>query len=221
MFSNPGEMHNMVSSSVFNVLRTLKKYNPDDEYYEAYKWHYDKNGMNFMDTYYMMQWIGANIQPQRILEVGSRTGISICQLLSSYIDYSKIERVVLVDIFAERGDSGRIKDNLQLLNIPTEKLSIREQSSLDALPVMIESKITYDYILVDGCHDKPVATEDLNNAVQLIEPGGYILFDDLTPDGCSLQDVWDEFKYAYGEKFKFMENHDGKGLGVAIRRNET
>jgi|GEM_PF-1886325 len=203
------------TSSIFNILRILKKLNDSDTFLEAYHWHLNKRKDTFMDTYHFMQWVGANVRPKRILEIGTRTGISICQLLSAYTNYDSLEEIILCDLFNDGLATPQgVLNALNYLNIPTDKVKFIVGSSLDEIPKFI-GKQTFDYILVDGNHDKDYARKDLINAVQLIEKGGYIVFDDITPDGCSLQDVWDEFKTNNNASFNFMENHDGKGLGVA------
>jgi predicted O-methyltransferase YrrM len=210
----------VINSVIFNNLRILKKINPEDTYYEAYKWHFEKRGLDFMDAYHFMWWLGANIAPKRILEIGSRTGVSLCQLLSAYTSYKGIDRIVCCDNFSEIGSPEIIKANLSYLNIPDgiiSKVEFLTGSSLEEIPKLDEK---FDYILVDGCHDKDYARQDLINSEKLIDVGGYITMDDLAPDGCSLQDIWDEFKYNHKNGFEFYENHEGKGLGVAKRIKE-
>jgi ADP-heptose:LPS heptosyltransferase/predicted O-methyltransferase YrrM len=212
------QRNRMVNAHIFNILRILKKYNPKDEYLEAYQWHYAKRGENFMDSYHVMHWIGSNFAPKRILEIGCRTGVSICQLLSSYFKYDAIEKVFLCDIFAEMGSPDSVKANLEILNIPTDRIQFIKGSSIEEMPRLIADGQTFDYILVDGCHDKEYAKMDLIHAHALIEQGGFILFDDITPDGCSLQDVWDDFKQTYRQQFEFYEDHNGKGIGIARKK---
>jgi len=203
-----------VNSAIFNTLRILKKENPRDMYFEAYKGHYAKRGDKFMDTYHFMWYLGAIVKPKRILEIGTRTGISLCQLLSATLDYDKIEKIILCDTFTEPPATPQVVlSNLRYLNIPVVPEFI-VGSSLEEIPKLKEE---FDYILVDGCHDKDYARQDLFNATKIIAPLGYIVFDDLTPDGCSLQDVWDEFKLLNADKFIFGENHNGKGVGYAKR----
>ncbi len=206
----------MINAHIFNILRILKKNFPQDQYLEAYQWHYAKRGENFMDSYHIMHWIGSHYAPKRVLEIGCRTGVSICQLLSSYFDHSDVT-VDLCDVFAEMGSPEIVQKNIDSLNIPIMP-AFHFGSSLGIMPRMIEEGRTFDYILVDGCHDKDYARQDLINAVKLIEPRGFILFDDITPDGCSLQDVWDEFKKNYSGEFSFLEDHNGKGIGVATKK---
>jgi len=209
--------HEVATSVILNTLRILKKVNPEDGYLEAYYWHFNKNKDKWFDLYHFLWWLGSHIEPSRVLEIGCRTGVSISQLLSSYRNYGRISKIVLCDLFAEIGDSDMVLRSLQHLNIPTDKIEFKIGSSLEEMPKMISAGDKFDYILVDGCHDKPYAEADLKNAVELIDLYGYIAFDDLTPDGCSLQDVWDKFKAENKENFEFFENQNGKGLGVARR----
>lgn len=212
-FGNP-EMQKYATAAIMNTLRILKKNNPDDTYLEAYYWHYEKQGDKFTDLYHFLWWLGANVNPKRILEIGCRTGVSICQLLSACMYYDKIERIILCDNFSEIGNQGVVLDNIQYLNIPINKIEFLIGDSLELIPKINED---FDFILVDAGHDKAYATADLTNAADLIALNGYIAFDDLTPDGCSLQDVWDSFKAIYKDIFSFSETQNGKGLGIARR----
>jgi len=216
---NSVELKQIATASIFNVLRILQKYNPQDKYYDAYKWHYNKRGPSFVDLYHVAWWLGSTYQPKRILEIGCRTGVSLCQLLSSYHTYDGIEEITLCDIFAEQGSPDQVLSNLEALNIPVrDKVEFRVGSSLDEMPKLIAEGKLYDYLVVDGCHDKNFATADLENAVKLCDKGGVILMDDLSSDGCSLQDVWDDFKSRHASEFEFQEDNNGKGIGIARKK---
>ena len=76
---------------------------------------------------------------------------------------------------------------------------------------------TFDYILVDGDHSKDGARIDLENVVRLCAPGGVIVFDDITPDGMDLKDVWLTFAQKYANDFHFEMNENGKGIGWAVK----
>jgi predicted O-methyltransferase YrrM len=210
-----------VNAAIFNTMRILKKVNPGDTYLENYLWHYEKNKDKFIDTYHLMWEIGANIAPSRILEIGTRTGISIAQLLSPMSLPHQVrarERIVLVDLFNDGFISPElVKLNLKYLNIPLDKIEIITGDSKDVLPVIASQKQLFDYILIDGCHEKDVAREDLENAVPLLDVSGIILFDDLGVDGCSLKDVWIDFQAVHAE-FLYCQNYiDGKGVGVGVK----
>lgn len=230
---NPTEMSEFIAgcmkhdkvtnAAVFNVLRTLKGTNSGDSYYENYLWHYNKRGDTFFDYYHLLWTLGANMQPKRILEIGCRTGISVAQLLSSIIKYDGL-KIVLCDIFGDGFISPMlIQMNLKHLNIPQETINSIEFLVGDSLKEIPEYKQKnpdqlFDYILVDGNHDKNIAMQDLENVVDMLDIGGILVFDDISQDGCNLGDVWHTFGQAHYTRFLFHENFDGKGVGVAIRK---
>lgn len=204
---------------IFNTMRILKRVNPGDTYLENYMGHYQKNGDNFFDTYHLMWVIGAVHKPKRILEIGVRTGISICQLLSAYIDHSIIERITLCDTFNDGFCSPElVKLNMKHLNLYEpikDKVEWLIGDSKDSVP-KLEGE--FSYILVDGSHDKKDARQDLENVVRLCAKHGFILFDDIGKDGCDLKDVWEDFKSAHKDEFIFEENYSGKGVGWCVRK---
>ncbi len=207
---------------VLNTLRILKAKNPGDTYYDEYLKHFAREGEEFYDQYHFAIERVMDFAPKRILEVGVRTGLSICNMLSAYTDYSGIEKVVLVDVWNDGFASPRIVQmNLKAVGIPQELFNKIELHTVDShvyLPeVMIPRGDSFDYILVDGDHSKEGARIDLSNAAKLVEPGGVIVFDDITDRGCNLQDVWDDFKEIYWKEFTFSEDHNGKGVGWAIK----
>jgi len=215
--------HNpVVNATIFSTMRTLKKVNPGDTYLENYLWHFIKRGNSFVDYYHLLWHLGAQLELKNIMEIGCRTGISICQLLSAMIDLSEVD-VILFDIFADGFTSPEIvKMNMKALNLEPNTLKFVIGDSATTLPEWkdspcdIEGGIKFDYILVDGNHEKVAARTDLENVLSLTQPGTIILFDDIAEDGCNLNDVWSSFKSDHSGKFIWHENFDGKGIGVAI-----
>lgn len=211
----------VVNAMVFKILDIFKKLNRGDTYYDNYLSHYKKRGDAFVDYYHLLWTIGAKIKPKAILEIGCRTGISITQLLSAMV-LSPPEKVVLCDIFNDGFISPMlVKMNLQYFNIPLDNIQFLKGDSLKIIPEYKKNNPDqqFDYILVDGNHDKDVARKDLENVFKLIKPAGIIVFDDLSEDGCNLIDVWNNFKAAYKDEFFYLENMNGKGVGLAIRKD--
>lgn len=211
------------NAALFNTMRILKKHNPGDTYLENYLYHYNKRKDDpdgFVDYYHLL-WntIGPELQPEYIMEIGCRTGISICQLLSSMMNPGNA-KVYLFDIFNDGFISPEVvKMNLRALNLPTENIKFFVGNSLETVPEFIkQDHPRMDYILVDGCHDKEVAKQDLANVIPLLNKGGIIIFDDIAPDGCNLIDVWNDFKEKNSKEFYFAENMSGKGVGVGINK---
>jgi predicted O-methyltransferase YrrM len=209
-------------AAIFNTMRILKKLNPGDTYYEAYLGMKGKYGDQFFDTYQVLWAIGVYRAPKRILEIGTRTGISLCQLLSSYIDLSGIEKVVCVDPFDQWTSANLVRANLKYLNLPhePERVTIYASSSVDCLPELRERNETFDYILVDGDHTKSVAAIDLENAHSVCENGGIIVFDDIStaPGECALLDVWEAFVENHKAEYWFNAILQGKGVAFAIKK---
>jgi predicted O-methyltransferase YrrM len=207
---------------IFSVLRTLKGINPGDAYYEAYLGHLAKRKETFFDIYHFSwSWVIEN-HPKRILEIGTRTGLSLCELLSAYIDYSMIEKIVSCDVFNDGFCSPHlVKLNLQHLNIPVlNKLEFLIGDSKIKIAEFKSSNPGYlfDYILVDGSHDRGDALLDLKNVKDLVNQKGVLVFDDISEDGVFLDPVWQEFKKENLEDFEWHEDYNGKGLGWAIKK---
>lgn len=205
-------------AAIMNTMRILKRVNPGDAYYENYLGMIKKYKEDFFDTYQVLLAIGVYRAPKRILEIGTRTGISLCQLLSSYIDLSVIETVVCVDPFDQWTSANLVRANLKYLNLPAGDLvKILAMRSEDFLPKCEE---TFDYVLVDGDHDRTVCRNDLEGAHRVVELDGVIICDDLSPsDGeCNLIGVWEDFKKSHLEEYHYAEILSGKGCGIAIRR---
>lgn len=211
---------------IFNILRILKGVNPGDAYYENYLWHLKNcksKGETFYDLYCLLWEIGAMYPRKRILEIGTRTGISMCQLLSAYEKHDEIESIVSVDPFDDGFISPAIvKANLRHLNLPSEKIEFRKGKSQDILPLLYGEGKTFDYILVDGDHTQEVAKQDLEWAHALCEKDGIIVFDDIStdPGQCGLIVVWNEFKNNRLTQYDWHEDMTGKGVAWAIKRGK-
>jgi len=214
----PNRTRALTNLLVFNTLRITKAKNPGDTYYEEYIKHWTREGTKFFDQYHYAIMKVIQKRPARILEIGVRTGSSICNMLSAYINYNDIKRIVLIDIWNDTFSSPElVKINLKLLNIPAEVISKIEFKRADSRKEVPKLQGEFDYILVDGDHSKETAIKDLEAVVRLCAQGGVIVFDDISEYGCNLKDVWDDFKAKHTGEFKFEENIKGKGVGWAIK----
>lgn len=207
------------NSVIFLVLRVLKKANPGDSYYENYLWHYTKRGETFFDIYHLAWAWAIEHKPKRILEIGTRTGISLCQLLSAFMHPEEIERIVSCDLFNDGFISpDLVKYNLRQLYIPEAVINKIDFLVGDSKATVPQLKEEFDYILVDGDHSPEGARADLENVRPLVAKGGVIVFDDITPDGMNLLPVWEEFKEKYKDEFEWFENQNGKGCAWCVRK---
>ena len=204
---------------IFAILRIIKRGNPGDLYYEAYQGHLAKRKETFFDLYHFNWSWAIEHKPRTILEIGTRTGISLCQLLSAYIDHSQIERIVCCDLFNDGFISpALVMHNLKLVGVPQATIDKVEFFVGDSKLMVPAIQGKFDYILVDGDHSKEGARIDLDNVYPLITEGGVIVFDDIGPDGMDLLDVWQAFMYKHTEEFVWEENINGKGLAWAIKK---
>ena len=78
----------------------------------------------------------------------------------------------------------------------------------------------FDYILVDGNHDKRAARRDLENVSGMLAPAGILIFDDIAEDGCGLDDVWQQFKKGHPAEYLCAEDYGGKGVAVGVRKGD-
>lgn len=205
----------ILTTYILNNLRILKGKNPGDNYYDEYLRHFQRDGEDFADQYLFAIENVMVRQPKRILEIGVRTGLSLCNMLSAYIDHSCIERIVLVDQWADSYASPEIvKMNLRAMNFPVLPIEFIVGDSLKEVP-KLEGE--FDYILVDGDHDKKVAAKDLRNVVRLCALGGVIVFDDISEHGCDLMDVFEAFHTHIKNDFECGWDMGGKGTAWAYR----
>lgn len=214
------EQSKLFTPVVMHTMRVLKGYNPADTYLENYYWHFEQHRELFFDHYHLAWIMGCYKPPKRILEIGTRTGISICQLLSAYLYYNDVQAICF-DLFDDGFISEKlVQRNLKALNIPQEIVTFVKGDSRETVPDYLQRnpEAQFDWVLVDGGHEREVAWADLENVWQAVEPGGLLIFDDISPTGCGLIDVWDRFKEAHPDEFDYCEDMNGKGTAWGVRQ---
>lgn len=210
----------LLTHMVLSVMRTLKRVNPADTYYESYIGHAQRQGDAFFDHYHLAWLWGMAKAPTRILEIGTRTGISLCQLLSALSQRDGLD-VVCFDLFNDGYISPKLVElNLKALNLNVPVNFVKGDSAQtvpDYFSANPDKK--FDWVLVDGNHDKTAARIDLENVCNHVAPGGILLFDDIStdPGECGLRDVWEQFKAEHSDLFRYGEDYNGKGLGWGLR----
>ena len=249
---------------VLNNFRLLRKIDPNDHYWSmiADTGRLTINGV-FIETAMVVSWIGCTFQPQKILEIGTRTGGSLIALLTNYQDFRNIE-VVSFDLWREyvsttyiskkitrlksKNENGgeivgnmnisekklkpffslirnlsinKVRRNLDYFNIPCNIITFISGDSKKTVPAYFEehAEKKFDYILVDGAHDKETALIDLQNIADHVADKGIIVFDDISDLSYNLMDVWIRFKELQKDKFDFIEIDCRKGIGLAFKKN--
>lgn len=210
----------LLTHMVLSVMRTLKRVNPADAYYEAYLGHAQRQGDQFFDHYHLAWLWGMAKSPKSILEIGTRTGISLCQLLSALPERDGLD-VVSFDLFNDGYISPKLVEmNLKALNLQVPVTFIKGDSAQTVPDYFAQNPLKeFDYVLVDGNHEKTAARIDLENVCNHVAPGGILLFDDISdaPGECGLRDVWEQFQADHPDMFQYGSDYHGKGLGWAVR----
>ena len=249
---------------VLNNFRLLRKLDPNDHYWSIFTdtGRLTINGV-FIETAMVVSWIGNTFHPERILEIGTRTGGSLIALLSNYQDFRNIE-VVSFDLWREYVSTtfisrkitrlrsknknendiagninisekklkpflslirnlsvNKVRRNLGYFNIPTNIITFISGDSKKTVPAYFGKypDKQFDYIIVDGAHDKETAFIDLQNIADHVAGKGIVVFDDISDLSYNLMDVWVRFKELQKDKFDFIEIDCRKGIGLAFKKN--
>jgi len=114
----------------------------------------------------------------------------------------------------------KVRRNLEYFNIPADIITFISGDSKITVPAYFErhKDKKFDYILVDGAHDKPTAWIDLQNVAGRVADGGILVFDDISDLSYGLIDVWMQFRGQYADMFDFIEIDCRKGIGLAFKK---
>jgi predicted O-methyltransferase YrrM len=115
----------------------------------------------------------------------------------------------------------KVRRNLDYFNIPSNFIKFISGDSKKTVPAYFieHPEKKFDYILVDGAHDKETAFIDLQNIADHVAEKGIIVFDDISDMSYNLMDVWIRFKELQKDKFDFIEIDCRKGVGLAFKKN--
>jgi predicted O-methyltransferase YrrM len=208
----------LLKGVVLGVNRLLAPFNGHDRYFRELV----ELGIRdyFFETYLVIAWAGLRLDPRRILEIGTRNGGSLTQLLH-LLDLNVEREVVCFDLWREIGGPKSVKKNLERLLIPARYVQFISGDSRQTVPQFLSKRPpgSFDYVLVDGGHEREVATADLRNVADCVAPGGILIFDDIGPESHGLVDVWEAFQKEQGDRFVYYQKLHRKGVGWAFRRN--
>jgi predicted O-methyltransferase YrrM len=114
----------------------------------------------------------------------------------------------------------KVRRNLDYFNIPANIITFISGDSKKTVPAYFEKHPgkKFDYILVDGAHDKPTAWTDLQNVADHVSVKGILVFDDISDLSYGLMDVWARFRERYASSFDFVEIECRKGIGIAFKK---
>lgn len=118
--------------------------------------------------------------PSKILEIGTFDGV-FARFLGSVFPKTQI---TTLDLPLEEGfdnEYGRKAANSYVLERATNLKASPNVKLIERNSVALttETKWRFDAIWVDGDHGYPVATIDITNSIRLLNPGGYLMVDDV------------------------------------------
>jgi len=150
----------------------------------------DKNP-NFWNIHVALCYLSKTLRPRRYLEIGTRRGRSLFQVLCN----SDASTVVCIDIFEDSKFEDLKQDVDSFLQRNKKNIDITYclERSETALKRLVEQQQIFDLITIDASHKYDDAVKDLALAYQLLNSTGVLIIDDvaLFPD---LMKMVKEFK---------------------------
>ncbi|MBW7974274.1 class I SAM-dependent methyltransferase [Bradyrhizobium sp. BR 10289] len=149
----------------------------------------------------------------RVLEIGSKEGRSALFWLAFFEN----AHLTCVDLFPEQ-DGGRFDRNLAGY---AERLRKIVGTSIKALGSLREENAVFDFIYVDGSHQRDDVMIDCLGAWRLLREGGVMLMDDYTwkpdnPDAERVAPAVDAFLAWHGDAEVILRSHQ-----VAVRKRPS
>jgi len=146
----------------------------------------------------------------RVLEIGSKEGRSALFWLAFFAR----AHLTCVDLFPEE-DGGRFDRNLAAHGRRLRKIV---GTSIKALGSLREENAVFDFIYVDGSHQRDDVMIDCLGAWRLLREGGVMLMDDYTwkpdnPDAERVAPAVDTFLAWHGDAEVILRSHQ-----VAVRK---
>jgi predicted O-methyltransferase YrrM len=163
------------------------------------------------------------VRPDRYLEIGVRRGKSMAQVV---VEQPRCD-VVGIDLWVtpyggvDNPGPAFVREEMTRLGHRGE-LALFSGDSREVLPRLIAESPDrrFDLITVDGDHTDEGAWRDLATTVELLRPGGWLVFDDLVHPLHTLLPVWHQFASRFADLVECAENVvDHTGTAVARRKS--
>ncbi|MCS3731601.1 class I SAM-dependent methyltransferase [Bradyrhizobium betae] len=149
----------------------------------------------------------------RVLEIGSKEGRSAI----FWLEFFAGAHLTCIDLFHDE-DSERFDLNLVAYGMRLRKIA---GTSIKALGVLREENAVFDFIYVDGSHQRDDVMIDCLGAWRLLREGGVMLMDDYTwkpdnPDAERVAPAVDVFLAWHGDAEVILRSHQ-----VAVRKRRA
>lgn len=150
------------------------------------------------------------VKEPRVLEIGVDTGSTFVPMLSFLArTFAKFE---LVGVDVKFPDFiPIIVSNMDLM--PTQRCVLIEDNSLVVLPKFIESKDSFDLVLIDGDHNYYTVSRELLYVKKLVKESSMVIVDDYNGKW-AFRDLWYSERPGYETSEKASKRIDTKFQGV-------
>jgi predicted O-methyltransferase YrrM len=152
----------------------------------------------------------SQIQSPKVLEIGLCKGITTIPLLAFMSRMHENFEFVGVDVLVQESLL-IILNNIDVL--PSQKMIIHQDSSLNALPKLTESSKKFDVVLLDGDHNYYTVSRELEYLDSLTNENSIVLIDDYH-GRWSEKDLWYSEKEGYESADKATKRIDTEKHGV-------
>ena len=152
----------------------------------------------------------SQIQSPKVLEIGLCKGITTIPLLAFMSRMHENFEFVGVDVLVQESLL-IILNNIDVL--PSQKMIIHQDSSLNALPKLTESSKKFDVVLLDGDHNYYTVSRELEYLDSLTNENSIVLIDDYH-GRWSERDLWYAEKEGYESVDRATKRIDTEKHGV-------
>ncbi len=211
-------------SAHLEQVRRLERANPGDPYYDTVRIEAMRRAGRRVQKGLFEIWLFRRTPGSVILEIGTRTGLSLVNKLG-HMPPGRRTTAFCLDLFVEQGSPSVVRDNLRRLSIDDGDVHFLVGDSKELMPALLREfpELRFDHALVDGSHDRDDAYADLCNVIPYLRSGGYLVFDDAGPTaegivGHDLIDVWERAMSGHAGEFETQHYAVPDGFCVARRR---
>ena len=168
-------------------LNTLKKIKISENIIKSHLSLFDKNIYDINLSWHFHFFGGASKlfnKNLKILEIGTHDG-TFANFLSQLSFVEKIYTIDLhetdlrfINTYGRKNSEDRKRFiKIRNINLKSSKIKFIEMDSNNILEIFKKEK--FDLIWIDGDHFNPQVSNDINNSLELIQPNGFILCDDV------------------------------------------
>ena len=178
-----------------------------------------QQGRRYWELGCALHQIGTGLNPANYLEIGIRRGKSMSMVAATCPNAAIYGFDLWITPYAGDENPGPDFVEGEMKRVGhTGSLTFFNGDSKDTVPAFIRQNpgFRFDLINVDGDHSDEGAWRDLVTTAELVTPGGYIVFDDISHPAHTLLPVLRRFQEEYKDRFEFVDNltdHHGTSVG--------